>query len=151
MPSRSPTDEEIARLPSHYLHELPQEDEERLGKLFAKLDKDGNGKIDIDDLSSALSEHGVHHRYAEVKISLSFNWENLKKRDLQKFLKSSKSKDGDLSLADFIYYVREHEKNLRLHFSKLDRNRDGECVSRVLCPLWAHVFPLLSQFHNNNK
>lgn len=69
MPNRSPTDEEIARLPSHYLHELPQEDEERLGKLFAKLDKDGNGKIDIHDLSSALSEHGVHHRYAEVKTN----------------------------------------------------------------------------------
>ncbi|KAH0817734.1 hypothetical protein GEV33_005059 [Tenebrio molitor] len=44
----------------------------------------------------------------------------------KKFLKSSKSKSGDLSLADFIYYVREHEKNLRLHFSHLDRNKDGK-------------------------
>lgn len=44
----------------------------------------------------------------------------------QKFLKNSRSKEGDLSLADFIYYVREHEKNLRLHFSHLDTNKDGK-------------------------
>lgn len=44
----------------------------------------------------------------------------------QRFLRNSKAKDGDLSLADFIHYVREHEKNLRLHFSHLDRNKDGE-------------------------
>lgn len=55
--------------PPHYLHELPAEDEERLGKLFAKLDQDGNGKIDIKDLSKALKEHGVHQHYAEVYFS----------------------------------------------------------------------------------
>ncbi|KAG5891923.1 hypothetical protein JTB14_030070 [Gonioctena quinquepunctata] len=44
----------------------------------------------------------------------------------KKFLKSTKSKSGELSLADFIYYVREHEKNLRLHFTNLDKNRDGK-------------------------
>ncbi|KAF2895149.1 hypothetical protein ILUMI_11028, partial [Ignelater luminosus] len=86
---------------------LPYEDEERLEKLFAKLDLDGNGKIDIHDLSVALKQLGVHHHYAE------------------KFLQQSDvSKSGDLSLADFIDYVREHEKNLRLHFSHLDKNRD---------------------------
>ncbi|XP_072398943.1 calcium-binding mitochondrial carrier protein SCaMC-2 isoform X2 [Diabrotica undecimpunctata] len=46
--------------------------------------------------------------------------------DAKKFLKSTKSKSGELSLADFIYYVREHEKNLRLHFSHLDKNKDGK-------------------------
>lgn len=45
----------------------------------------------------------------------------------QRFLRNSKATDGDhLSLADFIHYVREHEKNLRLHFSNLDKNKDGE-------------------------
>ncbi|XP_074035025.1 short Calcium-binding Mitochondrial Carrier isoform X2 [Leptinotarsa decemlineata] len=44
----------------------------------------------------------------------------------KKFLKSTKSKSGELSLADFIYYVREHEKNLRLHFTHLDKNKDGK-------------------------
>ncbi|CAH0546112.1 unnamed protein product [Brassicogethes aeneus] len=108
MPHKARDDDSIVKLPPHYLHELPQEDEERLGKLFTKLDLNGNGKIDIHDLSAALREHGVHHGYAE------------------KFLKSTQSKSGDLSLADFIYYVREHEKNLRLHFSHLDKNKDGK-------------------------
>ncbi|KAJ8915806.1 hypothetical protein NQ315_004618 [Exocentrus adspersus] len=108
MPSRIVEDNVLPKHPPHYLHELPQEDEERLGKLFAHLDQNGNGRIDIHDLSAALKEHGVHHGYAE------------------RFLKSSQSKSGELSLADFIYYVREHEKNLRLHFSHLDRNKDGK-------------------------
>lgn len=48
----------------------------------------------------------------------------------QKFFENSKT-SGDLSLADFIYYVREHEKNLRLHFSHLDRNKDGKFANCV--------------------
>lgn len=52
-------------------HELlPQEDEERLEKLFKKLDKDGNGKIDIHDLSDALKKYGVHQHYAEVSVKV---------------------------------------------------------------------------------
>lgn len=53
--------------PPHYLHELPLEDEERLAKIFKSLDVDGNGKIDIHDLSNALKEFGVHQKYAEVR------------------------------------------------------------------------------------
>lgn len=52
------------------LEELPEEDEERLGDLFSKLDRDGNGKIDIHDLSVALKEIAPHinRSYAEVRI-----------------------------------------------------------------------------------
>lgn len=46
--------------------ELPQEDEERLGKLFKQLDRDGNGRIDVHDLSEALREFGLSSVYAEV-------------------------------------------------------------------------------------
>lgn len=31
-----------------------------------------------------------------------------------------------MGLAEFIHYVREHEKNLRLQFSHLDKNMDGK-------------------------
>lgn len=55
--------------PPHYLHELPQEDEERLEKLFVALDTDGNGKIDIHDLSKALKDFGVHSLYAQVSMA----------------------------------------------------------------------------------
>lgn len=56
--------------PAHYLHELPAQDEERLGKLFQSLDLDGNGRIDVHDLSKALFKAGVHERYAQVGVVL---------------------------------------------------------------------------------
>lgn len=49
-----------------FVHELPQADEERLEHLFRKLDRDGNGRIDIHDLSAALRDVGMCHTYAEV-------------------------------------------------------------------------------------
>ncbi|EAT44005.1 AAEL004589-PA [Aedes aegypti] len=95
--------------PVHYLHELPQADEERLERIFKKLDRDGNGRIDIHDLSAALKEFGLSHQYAE------------------RFLKQSdQTESGDVGLAEFIHYVREHEKNLRLQFTHLDKNKDGK-------------------------
>lgn len=56
-----------AQLPS----ELPHEDEERLGNLFKQLDRDGNGRIDIHDLSEALREFGLSSVYAEVSTTTS--------------------------------------------------------------------------------
>lgn len=61
------TVEDISR-PTDYLQSLLHEDEERLSKLFNRLDLDGNGKIDIYDLSAALKEFGVSHGDAEVSI-----------------------------------------------------------------------------------
>uniref|UniRef100_W8B697 Calcium-binding mitochondrial carrier protein SCaMC-2 n=1 Tax=Ceratitis capitata TaxID=7213 RepID=W8B697_CERCA len=89
--------------------ELPHEDEERLENLFKRLDRDGNGRIDIHDLSEALREFGLSSVYAE------------------KFLEQSAiNQTGDVGLAEFVFYVREHEKNLRLQFSHLDKNKDGK-------------------------
>ncbi|XP_059477924.1 mitochondrial adenyl nucleotide antiporter SLC25A23 isoform X2 [Neocloeon triangulifer] len=95
--------------PNHYLHELPQSEEERLEGLFKRLDMDGNGRIDIRDLTQALHDTGVHQGYA------------------QKFIEQSdQNKSGDVSLAEFIHYVREHEKKLHLQFHSLDVNKDGK-------------------------
>lgn len=49
-----------------YVYELPLADEERLERLFKKLDRDANGRIDIHDLSEALREVGMCHTYAKV-------------------------------------------------------------------------------------
>lgn len=54
--------------PIHYVHELPIADEERLEKLFKTLDRDCNGRIDIADLSAALKDVGLSHKYAEVCV-----------------------------------------------------------------------------------
>ena len=45
---------------------------------------------------------------------------------LQKFIQHSDlNQSGDVSLAEFIYYVREHEKKLNLVFVNMDTDRDG--------------------------
>ncbi|EDW69262.2 mitochondrial adenyl nucleotide antiporter SLC25A24-B isoform X1 [Drosophila virilis] len=89
--------------------EIPAEDEERLERIFNQLDRDGDGKIDIHDLSAALHEFGMSSVYAV------------------KFLQQSdKNQSGNVGFAEFLHYVREHEKNLCLQFSHLDKNRDGK-------------------------
>uniref|UniRef100_A0A182QLB2 EF-hand domain-containing protein n=1 Tax=Anopheles farauti TaxID=69004 RepID=A0A182QLB2_9DIPT len=129
-----------------YLHELPQADEERLEKIFKKLDRDGNDRIDIHDLSAALKEFGLSHQYAECQFAGSVGdlhpvarnrlfthliptveTEMMVAIEAMRFLKQSdQNQSGDVGLAEFIHYVREHEKNLRLQFTHLDKNQDGK-------------------------
>ena len=41
-------------------------------------------------------------------------------------------KDGSIDFADFVHYVMEHEKGLRLSFAMVDHNQDGNFVVVVL-------------------
>lgn len=66
VPSTSGGQDSKNMLPVHYIHELPLADEERLEDLFKTLDRDGNGRIDIHDLSAALKDIGLSDTYAEV-------------------------------------------------------------------------------------
>ncbi|CAH0703206.1 unnamed protein product [Spodoptera exigua] len=110
--------------PPLQLEEIPKEDEERLEKLFSKLDTDGNGKIDIHDLSVALKELAPH-------INRSY---------AEKFLAKPGWKDGgDVTMSEFMHYVREHEKNLRLQFSHLDKNQDGKVDLEELISAFADM------------
>lgn len=46
---------------------------------------------------------------------------------LQRLLeRSDHDQDGHLNFADFLRYVTEHEKHLRLSFHMLDHNKDGK-------------------------
>lgn len=60
-------------------------------------------------MSEALKDIKLSHQYAETFLR-----------------QSGKANSGEVELAEFIHYVREHEKNLRLHFSHLDRDGDGK-------------------------
>lgn len=44
------------------------ESEERLGQIFKQLDRNGNGRIDIQELTGALKGSGMPHQYAEVSV-----------------------------------------------------------------------------------
>ena len=39
--------------------------------------------------------------------------------------KSDQNQDGHVDFAEFVQYVMEHEKQLRLVFKKIDHNQDG--------------------------
>lgn len=44
------------------------ESEERLGQIFKQLDRNGNGRIDIQELTGALKGSGMPAQYAEVSV-----------------------------------------------------------------------------------
>uniref|UniRef100_A0A2P2IBH1 Calcium-binding mitochondrial carrier protein SCaMC-1-like n=1 Tax=Hirondellea gigas TaxID=1518452 RepID=A0A2P2IBH1_9CRUS len=95
---------------SHKAYELSTADEERLGDLFKKLDTDGDGKIDVADLSKGLKMLNLPYYPGHM----------------ENFIKDADvNNSNDLSLAEFVNYVQQHEKKLRLTFNKLDANKDG--------------------------
>lgn len=55
------------------VEESELESEERLGLIFKRLDRNGNGRIDIQELTSALKRSGMPHQYAEVSIPQTNN------------------------------------------------------------------------------
>lgn len=67
-------------IPVIWAHEQVQADEERLAKLFKQLDRSGNGRIDIHDLSAALKDFGMSDKYAEVSRKSN---ENKNKADVK--------------------------------------------------------------------
>lgn len=65
---------------------------------------------------------------------------------------SDSNKSGDISLAEFIHYVIEHEKKLRLQFSHLDKNKDGILIFfkiNLLIKLYLQNFLRLNYYNNN--
>ncbi|XP_064649161.1 calcium-binding mitochondrial carrier protein SCaMC-2-like isoform X2 [Lineus longissimus] len=90
--------------------DIPKEEEERLRKLFERLDVDKDGKISVDDLDKSLHQLGVPQVPGQAQKIVD---------------KSDINKDGQLSFWEFVRYVVEHEKALQLVFTKLDVNNDG--------------------------
>ncbi|OQR76306.1 calcium-binding mitochondrial carrier protein SCaMC-2-like, partial [Tropilaelaps mercedesae] len=82
----------------------------RLENLFQKLDVDRDGRIDVKDLTAGLQKLGLPHSTDNAK----------------KFIESSDlTRDGVVDFQEFVQYVLEHERNLKLVFNKIDENADG--------------------------
>nr|XP_010974238.2 calcium-binding mitochondrial carrier protein SCaMC-1-like isoform X1 [Camelus dromedarius] len=78
--------------------------------LFQDLDHDGNGVLDIVELREGLknwsSSFGLHPE-----------------KDI--FKAGDTNDDLKLDFEEFMQYLKEHEKKMRLAFNSLDRNNDG--------------------------
>jgi len=86
------------------------EDDTRLAALFHKLDEDGDGRINTKDLIESLKRRG-HASPLEIA---------------RRFLsRSDADNSGDVSLNEFVEYVKNHERKLKLVFRDIDRNQDG--------------------------
>ncbi|XP_022085201.1 calcium-binding mitochondrial carrier protein SCaMC-2-like isoform X2 [Acanthaster planci] len=101
--------------------QLTPEDEARYAKLFEQLDVNADGRIDVEDLQEGLERLGVH----------------IVPGHAQKFMsKSDQNKDGHVDFAEFLQYVTEHEKQLKLVFKHIDHNQDGHLdVHEILASL----------------
>ncbi|WAR30530.1 SCMC2-like protein [Mya arenaria] len=103
-------------------HNLSQEDEDQIAKLFKELDRNKDGKIEIEDLIVRLKAKNVADasRHAEVIHILC-----VKKSLSTKLMKHDSDKDGKINLEEFLRYASEHDKKIKLFFSKMDKNKDG--------------------------
>ncbi|XP_069573414.1 calcium-binding mitochondrial carrier protein SCaMC-2-like isoform X1 [Brachyistius frenatus] len=93
------------------------EQDHRLKVLFQVLDVNGDGGICVNDLTIGLKKLGVHRT----------------EHELMKIVKAGdKDLDGQLDFEEFVHYLRDHEKKLRLVFKSLDRKNDGRIDSQEI-------------------
>ncbi|XP_067340765.1 calcium-binding mitochondrial carrier protein SCaMC-2-B isoform X2 [Channa argus] len=93
------------------------EQEHRLKVLFQVLDVNGDGGICVNDLTIGLKKLGVHRT----------------EHELMKIVKAGdKDLDGQLDFKEFVHYLRDHEKKLRLVFKSLDKKNDGRIDSQEI-------------------
>ncbi|XP_008067856.1 calcium-binding mitochondrial carrier protein SCaMC-1-like [Carlito syrichta] len=78
--------------------------------LFEDLDHNGDGVVDIKELQEGLRNWGsMFGPNSEKKIFKAGNANN----------------DSGLDFGEFIRYLQDHEKKMRLAFNSLDKNSDG--------------------------
>lgn len=83
----------------------------RYETLFRALDRNGDGVVDIGELQQGLQSLGIPlGQAAEEKI----------------FTTGDVNKDGKLDFEEFMKYLKDHEKKMKLAFKSLDKNNDGK-------------------------
>ncbi|XP_052448759.1 calcium-binding mitochondrial carrier protein SCaMC-2-B isoform X4 [Carassius gibelio] len=95
----------------------PEQEHHRLKVLFQILDVNRDGGICVNDLTIGLKKLGVHRT----------------EHELMKIVKAGdKDLDGQLDFEEFVHYLRDHEKKLRLVFKSLDKKNDGHIDSQEI-------------------
>ncbi|KAK7095208.1 calcium-binding mitochondrial carrier protein SCaMC-2-like isoform X2 [Littorina saxatilis] len=89
---------------------LSVEEQQKLQQLFEQLDVNKDGSIDIDDLTRAMESMQVPHVPGHAQ---------------RLFKKYDKDEDEHINFTEFVKYVQDHERELRLQFKNIDTNDDG--------------------------
>uniref|UniRef100_A0A452H4J9 EF-hand domain-containing protein n=1 Tax=Gopherus agassizii TaxID=38772 RepID=A0A452H4J9_9SAUR len=79
----------------------------RWAELFDQLDTNKDGRVDINELREGLARSSWPLSPQEI----------LREGDTDR--------DGELDFEEFVSYLQERERKLRLMFHSLDRNNDG--------------------------
>jgi len=90
---------------------MAEAERHRLERMFHELDANNDGRVDPKELAEGVKKMGYYHVTEEQII------EFMKKSDV--------TKSGDLNMDEFLTYLQEHEKQLKIIFSSLDENQDG--------------------------
>lgn len=86
-----------------------QERKKRWAELFDQLDVNKDGRIDILELRAGLASRGLSKGTVDRIVEAG-----------------DTNQDGVLDFEEFTQYLHTHEKQLKLMFSHLDRNNDGQ-------------------------
>ncbi|XP_077761801.1 mitochondrial adenyl nucleotide antiporter SLC25A24-like isoform X5 [Canis aureus] len=112
-----------------------QEDEDSFGYkiLFQNLDRDGDGLVDIVELQEGLrnwsSSFGVNSGAVSDRGARPGAWgavpRSRSKNRPEIFKAGNTNDDSGLDFGEFMQYLKDHEKKMRLAFNSLDKNNDG--------------------------
>lgn len=98
------------RIPRAYCQQNGSDEdrEKRWAELFDQLDLNKDGHIDISELRTGLAGRGLSKSSLEKIVTVG-----------------DTNQDGVLDFEEFMQYLRDHEKQLKLMFRSLDKNNDG--------------------------
>lgn len=88
-----------------------QMDREEVEDLFKKLDKNNDGRIDVNELAEGLKHlHGSRYKAGQAQQIMTLGDQNL---------------DGHMSFEEFVKYVTDHQKKLWIVFKSIDQDGSG--------------------------
>ena len=92
-------------------------EQHNIDEVFHKLDKDEDGFVTLNELTSGLKDMKIAVHPSEVK---------------RFFVSIDKDRDGRINIMEFCDFCRRRQRELRLVFDAIDKNADGTLSSEEI-------------------